>query len=308
MRVGTAQVIDEQTDASSGARRKFARTTIAPGPDVDPTETPGRRAARRSIRTSEVPDARPRELGAAKPPYPGARITRLGLSAMLFVLSLLTLAGAVVILLLWQQYRDSGVLTTQVDRAWDIVDNLRVVERLLAFAAVPVALAWVLLGTLNVRRATGQRRNPAVPMVAMLAGITGIWVIGAELVVPAEGWIERSVGYVLQAICVVVPLLVLERVAEAAEARRRPLHVTALLGIAFVVVLQERGGLSTIVATDRPDDWGMLGVDLIILALIQALGALAANEAARAIEEGSLHRYNLRSRFSESVLAQAGLG
>jgi hypothetical protein len=35
------------------------------------------------------------------------------------------------------------------------------------------------------------------------------------------------------------------------------------------------------------------------------LGTLSANEAARAIEEGTEHRYQLRHRFGESLLAQA---
>jgi hypothetical protein len=38
------------------------------------------------------------------------------------------------------------------------------------------------------------------------------------------------------------------------------------------------------------------------------LGALSANEAARSIEEGTTHRYELRHRFGESLLAQAARG
>jgi hypothetical protein len=301
-----AEIANEEADASGG-RRKAGRTTIVPMADGDPTVPPARRAALGSLTRERVADTGRRQLTAAKPPIPGTRQLRLALSGILFLMSLATLGGAVVVLLLWQQYRDSGVLTTQIDRAWDLVENLRVVERALAFGVVPVALAWIVLATLNARRATGHRRNPAVPAIALVVGVVGIWMIGAEIVAVAESWIERSVGYLLQAVGVVLPLLALERVAEAAEARRRPMHVTALLAIAAVVVLQERGGLSTLVPTDDSDAWGMIGVDLVILALIQALGALGANETARAIEEGAQHRYQLRSRFSESVLAQAGL-
>lgn len=298
--------MSDDTDPSGANRPDAAAAAIASGAD-DPTVTPGRRAARRAMRHEKVTVVKPRELSAAQPPYPGSRLIRLGVGGMLFLLSLLTLAGAVVILLLWQQYRDHGVLTTQVDRAWNIIDDLRLVERYLAWAVVPVALAWIVLATLNARRATGHRRSPIVPALALVVGIAGIWIIGAEIVAPAETWIERSVGYVLQAVGVAIPLLALERVAEMAESRRRPMHVTALLAIAFVIVLQELGGLSTIERTIDPEQWGMLGVRLVILALIQALGALAANEATRAIEDGSKHRFNLRSRFSESVLHQAGL-
>ncbi len=51
--------------------------------------------------------------------------------------------------------------------------------------------------------------------------------------------------------------------------------------------------------------WGKLAAYLLIGGLIQVLGTLAANEAARAIEEGTQHRYDLRHRFGETLLAQA---
>lgn len=259
------------------------------------------------MRNREV-EARPAAaLAQAEPPYPGARVLRLALGGMLFALSLLTLGGAVLMLLLWQQDRDAGVLTTQIDRVWGLFGDLAAVERLLAFALIPVVLAWSVLATFNVRRATGQRRSPVVPAVALTIAIGGVWYLGAELVVPAEDWIGRTVGYVLQAIAIAIPLLAFERISEVAEARRRPMHITIILAIVFVVALQEMGGLSTVVPTDDSSEWGMLGVRLVILALIQALGALAANEAARAIEDGTQHRYGLRSRFGESVLQQAGL-
>jgi hypothetical protein len=294
-------------DAATGSRPLAERTTISPQPEIDPTETPGRRAARRSMRNQQVQQRPATALAQAEPPYPGARILRLALSGMLFGLSLLTLGGAVLVLLLWQQDRDAGVLTTQVDRVWGLFGDLASIERLLAFALVPVVLAWSVLATFNVRRATGQRRSPAVPAIALALAIGGVWYLGAELVVPAEDWIGRAVGYVLQAIAIVLPLIAFERIAEVAEARRRPMHVTVILAIVFVIALQELGGLSTVAATDDSSEWGMLGVRLVILALIQALGALAANEAARAIEDGTQHRYGLRSRFGESVLHQAGL-
>ena len=82
------------------------------------------------------------------------------------------------------------------------------------------------------------------------------------------------------------PLLALERVAEAAEARRRPLRVTAVIAVVYLAHLQGLGGVSNIERTDDTTEWAMLGIYLVIGALIQALGALAVNEAARAIEDG----------------------
>ena len=40
---------------------------------------------------------------------------------------------------------------------------------------------------------------------------------------------------------------------------------------------------------------------------MMVLGTLAANEAARAIEEATDHRYELRHRFGEALLAQAAI-
>jgi hypothetical protein len=75
----------------------------------------------------------------------------------------------------------------------------------------------------------------------------------------------------------------------------------------YLAHLQGLGGVSNIERTDDPTEWAMLGIYLVIGALIQALGALAVNEAARAVETGTQHRFDLRSRFGESVLAQAAL-
>ena len=73
----------------------------------------------------------------------------------------------------------------------------------------------------------------------------------------------------------------------------------------YIAHLQGLGGLSTIDKTTDPDKWGKLGAYLLIGGLIEVLGTLSANEAARAIEEGTEHRYQLRHRFGESLLAQA---
>jgi hypothetical protein len=127
-------------------------------------------------------------------------------------------------------------------------------------------------------------------------------------VAEADDWVGEVSGFVLQAIFLAIPLLALERVAQAAEARHRPLRWTYLIGVVFVAHLQFLGGLSTIDQSSTADEWGRLGAYLVIGALIQVLGTLAANEAARAIEEGTDHRYQLRQKFGESLLAQAARG
>ena len=302
-------MMSKKRDASEAEPvAKPSRTTITPTPGAVATvSTPAQERARRSMRHERVERPTRPELTTARAPVAGARFLRLGMTGMVFLASATTAAGAVLVLLLWLQHRDSGVLTTQVDRAWDLFDHLRDIERYVAFAIVPITLLWIVLATVNVRRATGERRSPVVAGGGFVAAVAGIWFIGAELVAPAEGWVERSIGIVFQTVMVAMALLAIERVALAAEARRRGLHVTAAMAVIYLAHLQGLGGVSNIERTNDPDEWPVLGAYLVIGALIQALGALAANEAARAIEDGSQHRYELRSRFGESLLAQAAL-
>jgi hypothetical protein len=197
------------------------------------------------------------------------------------------------------------VLTTQIDRTWELFNYLREIERWVAFGVVPVAVGWIVLATINVRRATGLRRKPSVAAASLLIGIGGVWFIGATQVADAEGPITKGVGIAIQAAFLAIPLIALERVAEAAEARHRPLRATYVIAVVYIAHLQGLGGLSTIEKTTDPEKWGKLGAYLLIGGLIQVLGTLSANEAARAIEEGTEHRYELRHRFGESLLAQA---
>jgi hypothetical protein len=310
--VGVVSLKSRKSDASgddAAAPAKAERTTITPTPGAAQPPRERVRRAKRSDRaiTGEVVERSSRPAKAtALPPIAGTGLLRLGFTGMIFLASATTAAGAALMTMLWLQHRDSGVLTTDVDRVWDLFEYLQMIERLVAFAIVPIALGWLVLATLNVRRATGQRRNPVAAAAAFLVGVAGMWYIGAEMVAPADGdWVDVAVGIVFQSVLVALVLLVLERLAEAAEARRRGLHLSAIVGIVYLAHLQTFGGLSNTEATDDPTKWGMLAVYLVIGALIQTVGALAASEAGRAIESGSQHRYELRHRFGESVLAQA---
>lgn len=293
---------DESPEATTATRPRVSRTTITPAPGTVVDAQPKQGQSLKAWVAAKRGD-----LDVTREPLAGAGILRLVMSGLLFLLCLVTLAGALLMLLLWQQDRDAGVLTTQIDRTWQLFDHLRTVERLVAFGSVPIATAWMVLATLNVRRATGQRRNPAVAAATLPAALFGIWVIGAEIVAPATDWVDRGVGLALQSACVVLPLLALERVADACEARHRPARVAAILAIGYLVHLAGLGAISNIEPTSDPERWSMLGIYLVIGALVQALGALAVNETARAIEEATGHRHGLRSRFSENVLSQAGL-
>lgn len=245
------------------------------------------------------------DLRPARPPIPGSQFLRLAVSLLLGVLAVFTLGGGVLILLLWQEERASGVLTNQVDRAWDLFENLRRIESIVAYAVVPLATVWAALATLNVRRATARRSNPVVAALSIPAAVAGVWAIGAAVVEPADDWATATGGLILQAIVLAVPVLVLERVALAAEGRRRPLRMTYLAAVAYLAILQGLGTLSTIVPTHESEQWARLASYLIMAALIQIFGAIAVNESCRSIEEASAHRYTLRKAFGENVLLQA---
>jgi hypothetical protein len=291
------------TPGQEQARSTITRTTITPAPGSDAASggaEPTKPSWRDRLGSSEHG-----ELAAALEPYRGASILRFVMSTLLSVLCLLTVGGAILVLLLWQQERASGVLTSQVDRTWDLFDILREIERWVAFAVIPVAVAWVVLATINVRRATGQLRNPVIAGVSIVVGLAGVWLIGAEIVADSDDWLGQVSGLALQAVFLAVPLLAIERITDSADARHRPIRAAYVISIVFLAHLQFLGALSTIDQTSGPDRWGRLGAYLIIGALLQVLGSLSLNEAARTIEEGSDARYQIRQRFGESLLAQA---
>lgn len=296
-RVGSTQRLDE-------ARASITRTTITPAPGTEPVAA---EAEKRGV-VSRIRDRSHGELTAAEAPIAAVHILRLVLAVTLIALCLLTVGGAILVLLLWQQDRASGVLTSQLDRTWDLFDALREIERWVAFAVLPVATVWIGIAAVNVRRATGIRRNPIVAAASLPIGCIGAWYIGREIVAEADDWVGQTSGFVLQCVFLAVPLLALLRIAQPAEARNRPLRATYIVAIVYLAQLQFLGGLSTVDQASPADQWGELGAYLIIGALIQVLGTLSANEAARAIEEGTNNRYELRNRFGESLLAQAERG
>ncbi len=296
-RVGSTQRLDE-------ARATITRTTITPAPGNERADAT---LAKRGL-LDRMKDRGHGELSTALEPYSAASTLRLAVAVMLSGLWVLTIGGAILVLLLWQQDRNSGVLTDQLERTWDLFESLRVIERWLAFAVIPVATAWIAVAAVNVRRATGVKRNPVVASLSLPIGVIGAWFVGREVVGAADDWVGQVAGYVLQCVFLAVPLLALLRVAQAAESRNRPLRATYLVAAGFLAQMQFLGGLSTVDQASPPEEWGRLGAYLIIGGLLQVLGALSATEAARSIEEGTAHRYGLRHRFGASLLAQAARG
>lgn len=304
--VAHADRLTGSTSRREAARSTITKTTITPAPGHEPVDDdePDKPSWKERLLRQRLHG----QLAAAEQPYPGTNVLRLVFTTMLSALALLTVGGAILMLLLWQQERASGVLTSQLERTWDLFDILRRIERWVAFAVIPVATAWIALAVVNVRRATGHRRNPVLAAISLPIGVIGVWVIGDQLVGTADDWIGQLAGYVLQLVFLAIPLLALERVATFAESRHRPLRAAFVIGAVLLAHLQFLGALSTVDQTAGADEWGPLGAYLVIGALMQVLGTLSANEAARGIEDGTENRFQLRNRFGESLLAQAERG
>ena len=245
------------------------------------------------------------ELISIRPPLPGATVMRMVAGVGMGMLVALSLAAGVLLLLLWQQDRSSGVLSTQVDRTWELVDQLQRIEAVVALLIVPFATAWAAIATLNVRRVTGARRNPLLVAVTIPAAVALAWLAGDRVAGPAEDWVGTAVGVGLQVLALAIPLVALERVAAATEAARRPLRTGVALcavGLAHLWVLD---ALSTIEESADPADWGRLGAYLLTGALVMAMAALALNEGGRSIEDAALHRFNLRRTFGATIVGAA---
>lgn len=297
-----ARLPGSSTPGEIEARKAITRTTITPAPGtlVSPEESQPARRLRRKSGTGEHG-----ELGTAMPPLPGSTALRLVMATLLGLCCLITVGGATIVLLLWRQNRDSGVLRDDLDRAWDIFGTLRDVELWVALAVIPVSMAWIVLSAINVRRATGTRRNYIAAALSVPIGIAGAWYINTRLITDAQDNLARGAGFALQVVFLAIPLLAMERIVEAAEARHRPLRAAFVIGVGYLASLQFLAAIATADENTEPEDWGRLGGYLLIAALLQVLGTLSANEAARAVDEGSEHRYQLRHKFGESLLAQA---
>ncbi len=293
-----------------------ASDSSRPAPGLSPEDavmTPGQRrskAATTSEHVGEPHSLRERLGGERKPrhatpvePFGFVEIFRALYAIGLSVLCLLTLGGAILMLLAWQQDESSGLLTSQVDRLWDLFELLAEIERVVAFAALAFAVVWIFVATVNLKRATGKGLNPLVATASLLIGVGMMWFVGDQIVSEADDNLTKAGGIALQAVFLMIPLLALERVATAAEAKHQSIRFSFVLAAAYLALLQSLGALSTIDRTTEIHGWGRTGANLVIVVLVQALGALAANEAGRAIEDATRNRYDIRHRFGESLLA-----
>jgi len=213
---------------------------------------------------------------------PGAELLRLVIVTLVAGLALLSVVGAVVTAMLWLDSRETGLLALERERTWDTLDALRAASTGVTFALLAAASAWSFVIVLNVRAASGRRRNPIIAAVAWPVAAGAVWWIADRVIVDAS--IGRVVlGFAAQSAVLLVPFLVLERSAEAIEARRTPLRIVYALTVVLLVHVQGLGGLSRLPDSVTSTDIGRLAGYLGIGALILLCTTLAVTEACQAL-------------------------
>jgi len=205
-------------------------------------------------------------------------------------LALLSVVGAIVTALLWFDSRDTGLLPIEEERTWDTLDALRAASSGVTVALLVAASAWSFVIVLNVRAASGRRRNPIVAAATWPLAAGAVWWVADRVVV--DGSVGRVVlGFAAQAAVLLVPFLVLERSAEAVDARRTPLRIVYALAVVLLVHVQGLGGLSRLpdTAAVTTTDVGRLAGYLAIGALILLCTTLAVTEACQALWRACRH-------------------
>jgi hypothetical protein len=227
---------------------------------------------------------------------PGGNIVGVAITAGLAGLALLSVVGALVMYLFWQEARDGVLLSTQSERAWDVLAMLHSAERLVAYAVVVAATVWTAIAVTNVRLASARRRNPLLASVMWPIAGFGVWAIADRWIVDGTV-VEVVVGFAAQAALLFVPFSFLERSADAVNARRNPFRLAYAFGVVLLVYVQGLGGLSTLSSSAEPREFGRLAGYLAVGALIQLVAMFAVSDATRSLIDGSATIANQHNRL-----------
>lgn len=217
---------------------------------------------------------------------PGTDVLRILIVTLLAGLALLSVIGAIVMFLFWQESNDGDLLPVQIERAWDTIAGLHNAERVVAFVLVGATSLWTFVAVLNVRMASGRRRNPIIAAAAWPAAGLGILKI-AEAMIADQPPNLVVAGFVAQSAVLYVPFFLLERSAAAVGARRTPVRIAYVLGVVLLVYIQGLGGLSNILSNVNEAQYGRLAGYLVLGALVQLVATLAVTDGCRSITEAS---------------------
>ncbi len=147
---------------------------------------------------------------------PGTDWMRLAIVVALAALALLSMVGGAVMLLFWMETRESIVVASQRERAWDTVDALRRAGTVVGIVTIALVTIWTFASVLNVRMATGRRRNPLIAAAAWPAACVAVWMLADRLTEDSSS--GGIIGVlVAQAAVLYVPFFLLERTADSVE-------------------------------------------------------------------------------------------
>jgi hypothetical protein len=180
------------------------------------------------------------------------------------------------------------VLPSRRDRAWDTLDTLREAAGVVGILTIALVSIWTFVSVLNVRMATGQRRNPLFAAAAWPAACVGVWILAGRLDR------DSSVGRILltlaaQAVVLYVPFFLLERAADSAGARRTPIRMSYVYAVVLLVYTQGLVTLSDSTDTATSFDFGRLAGYLGLGSVVLLLSTLTVTEACRSIGNAAHH-------------------
>jgi hypothetical protein len=191
-------------------------------------------------------------------------------------------------LMFWRETSDTVVLPSQRDRAWETVDALRNAAAVVGVVTIALVTIWTFIAVLNVRMATGARRNPLIAAAAWPAACVGVWLLVERLSEDAS--LERIVAtLVAQAAVLYVPFFLLERAADSAGARRTPIRMTYAYAVVLLVYAQGLTTLSDPTETVTNFEFGRFAGYLGLGSVVLLLSTLAVTEACRSIGEAARH-------------------
>ena len=218
----------------------------------------------------------------------GAEWLRFGIVVSLAGFALMGLVGAVVMFMFWQETVDGRLLPAQRARALDALDTLYLGERAMLIAATALVAIWSFVAVLNIRWASGRRRNPLVAALAWPAAFVAVWMIAEQLVATGSAEVDASavetvIGFALQAAVLFVPFALLERAADAIAAPRSSLRITYVLVVVLLVYAQGLARVSS--GADGLDDasYGRVAGYLAVGSLLALASTLAVTDACRTL-------------------------
>jgi len=210
---------------------------------------------------------------------PGDDLIRLAIGTLLAGVAMLSVIAAAVVLSFWLDSDGGDLLVSQRQRARDALDALQAVARTLGVVVLAFVMLWTFVAVTNARMASDVRRNPLVAAAAWPLAAFGIWFVADRFVVDQPAG-SVLVGLALQVALLWLPFRLLERTAEAVEARRGPVRTAFFAGTAILMYTQVQGGLTGL---GDETDAGRFAALLALGAVMQLLSMLAVTEACRTI-------------------------